>query len=102
MRDGSVDADTQCVCVLTGNGLKDPDTAVRGMTGVEVDANSQGGQDGVGANSQGGQGSVEDSQGRQAGVGADSQGGASLRPGADLRGAVPADSAALARALGWR
>jgi threonine synthase len=28
--DGSVAADTRCVCVLTGHGLKDPDTAVRG------------------------------------------------------------------------
>jgi threonine synthase len=27
--DGSVDPATSCVCVLTGNGLKDPDTAVR-------------------------------------------------------------------------
>jgi threonine synthase len=30
IRDGAVSPDTQCVCVLTGNGLKDPDTAVRG------------------------------------------------------------------------
>jgi threonine synthase len=29
VQDGSVDAATRCVCVLTGNGLKDPDTAVR-------------------------------------------------------------------------
>lgn len=29
--DGVVDADTQCVCVLTGNGLKDPETAVAGV-----------------------------------------------------------------------
>jgi threonine synthase len=29
IRDGAVSPDTQCVCVLTGNGLKDPDTAVR-------------------------------------------------------------------------
>jgi threonine synthase len=28
--DGSVAAGTRCVCVLTGNGLKDPDTAVSG------------------------------------------------------------------------
>jgi threonine synthase len=28
---GDVDADERCVCVLTGNGLKDPDTAVRGV-----------------------------------------------------------------------
>jgi threonine synthase len=28
--DGSVAPDTRCVCVLTGNGLKDPDTAVSG------------------------------------------------------------------------
>jgi threonine synthase len=28
--DGAVDADTRCVCVLTGNGMKDPDTAVSG------------------------------------------------------------------------
>jgi threonine synthase len=29
VRDGTVEPDTHCVCVLTGNGLKDPDTAVR-------------------------------------------------------------------------
>jgi threonine synthase len=28
--DGAVDADNRCVCVLTGNGMKDPDTAVSG------------------------------------------------------------------------
>ncbi|HSJ26397.1 MAG TPA: threonine synthase [Longimicrobiales bacterium] len=31
VRDGAVSSDTACVCVLTGNGLKDPDTAVRGV-----------------------------------------------------------------------
>lgn len=31
VRDGAVDADQQCVCVLTGNGLKDPDAAVLGV-----------------------------------------------------------------------
>jgi threonine synthase len=31
VRDGKVDAGARCVCVLTGHGLKDPDTAVRGM-----------------------------------------------------------------------
>jgi threonine synthase len=31
VRAGDVDADQQCVCVLTGNGLKDPDTAVAGV-----------------------------------------------------------------------
>ena len=31
VRDGAVAAATSCVCVLTGNGLKDPDTAVRGV-----------------------------------------------------------------------
>jgi threonine synthase len=30
IRDGEAGADLRCVCVLTGNGLKDPDTAVRG------------------------------------------------------------------------
>jgi threonine synthase len=30
-RDGDVDPETSCVCVLTGSGLKDPDTAVRGV-----------------------------------------------------------------------
>jgi threonine synthase len=35
VRGGAVDADQQCVCVLTGNGLKDPDTAV---AGVEIGA----------------------------------------------------------------
>jgi threonine synthase len=30
VRQGVVDHDTQCVCVLTGNGLKDPDTAMAG------------------------------------------------------------------------
>jgi threonine synthase len=32
---GSIDPDQRCVCVLTGNGLKDPDTAV---AGVEIGA----------------------------------------------------------------
>jgi threonine synthase len=27
---GAIDPDTRCVCVLTGNGMKDPDTAVSG------------------------------------------------------------------------
>jgi threonine synthase len=36
IRDGAVSYDTQCVCVLTGNGLKDPDTAVRGGIAPEV------------------------------------------------------------------
>lgn len=31
VRDGSIDPDQQVVCVLTGNGLKDPDTAVAGV-----------------------------------------------------------------------
>jgi threonine synthase len=31
VREGAVDGDQQCVCVLTGNGLKDPDTAVAGV-----------------------------------------------------------------------
>lgn len=31
VRDGSIADDQQCVCVLTGNGLKDPDTAVAGI-----------------------------------------------------------------------
>ncbi|MGH7448356.1 MAG: pyridoxal-phosphate dependent enzyme, partial [Longimicrobiales bacterium] len=31
VRDGVVDGGQQCVCVLTGNGLKDPDTAVAGV-----------------------------------------------------------------------
>ena len=33
--EGALDASAQCVCVLTGNGLKDPDTAV---AGVEIGA----------------------------------------------------------------
>jgi threonine synthase len=36
VHDGRVAPDTRCVCVLTGNGLKDPDTAVRGT--VEPDS----------------------------------------------------------------
>jgi len=32
---GDVAPDTQCVCVLTGNGMKDPERAVAGMTGPE-------------------------------------------------------------------
>jgi threonine synthase len=35
VRDGSISADQQCVCVLTGNGLKDPDTAVSGVSIAE-------------------------------------------------------------------
>ncbi|HSK21391.1 MAG TPA: threonine synthase [Longimicrobiales bacterium] len=31
VREGLVSGDQQCVCVLTGNGLKDPDTAVAGV-----------------------------------------------------------------------
>jgi threonine synthase len=31
VHDGTVDPALQCVCVLTGHGLKDPDTAVRGV-----------------------------------------------------------------------
>jgi threonine synthase len=31
VQDGRERADQQCVCVLTGNGMKDPDTAVRGV-----------------------------------------------------------------------
>ena len=31
--EGSIPPDMQCVCVLTGNGLKDPDTAVRDVSG---------------------------------------------------------------------
>ena len=31
VRSGAVDRDQMCVCVLTGNGLKDPDTAVAGV-----------------------------------------------------------------------
>lgn len=31
VRSGDVDAGLECVCVLTGNGLKDPDTAVAGV-----------------------------------------------------------------------
>lgn len=34
--DGSLDRDVRCTCVLTGNGLKDPDTAVRGVGGGQV------------------------------------------------------------------
>lgn len=34
VRDGLVSADAQCVCVLTGNGLKDPETPLRGGLGV--------------------------------------------------------------------
>src|SRR5690606_36632940 len=33
VRDGLVSADAQCVCVLTGNGLKDPETPLRGGLG---------------------------------------------------------------------
>lgn len=35
IREGAVDGRQSCVCVLTGNGLKDPDTAV---AGVEISA----------------------------------------------------------------
>jgi threonine synthase len=36
---GLVPADASCVCVLTGNGLKDPDNALRGAAAFdEVDA----------------------------------------------------------------
>ncbi|HEX6307661.1 MAG TPA: threonine synthase [Longimicrobiales bacterium] len=31
VRSGDIAGDVQCVCVLTGNGLKDPDTAVAGV-----------------------------------------------------------------------
>ena len=31
-RDGQLDADALVVCVLTGNGLKDPTTAEKGLT----------------------------------------------------------------------
>ena len=34
VKDGRVDPDSRCVCVLTGNGLKDPETALAGGAGV--------------------------------------------------------------------
>ncbi|CAN5869527.1 threonine synthase [soil metagenome] len=38
VRAGVIAADTSCVCVLTGNGLKDPDTAIRaGTHGLHVE-----------------------------------------------------------------
>jgi threonine synthase len=43
VRDGRVAPDTSCVCVLTGNGLKDPTTAVRDVGGeVRVPASVEG------------------------------------------------------------
>jgi threonine synthase len=40
VRAGLVSADEQVVCVLTGNGLKDPDTALRGIEVLELEADS--------------------------------------------------------------
>jgi threonine synthase len=36
--DGAVSSDNQCVCVLTGNGLKDPDSALEGVKVLELPA----------------------------------------------------------------
>ena len=36
VRDGVVAGDTRCVCVLTGNGLKDPDSALAGVKVLEL------------------------------------------------------------------
>jgi threonine synthase len=39
VRDGTVDRDARCVCVLTGNGLKDPETPLRdGLALTRLDA----------------------------------------------------------------
>ena len=36
VRAGRISSDVRCVCVLTGNGLKDPDTALRGVKVLEM------------------------------------------------------------------
>lgn len=36
LRDGAISVDTRCVCVLTGNGLKDPDSALKGIDVLEL------------------------------------------------------------------
>ncbi|HUP90453.1 MAG TPA: threonine synthase [Longimicrobiales bacterium] len=36
VREGAVSSDELCVCVLTGNGLKDPDSALRGVQVMEA------------------------------------------------------------------
>lgn len=36
VRDGAVAREIQCVCVLTGNGLKDPDSALKGIDVLEL------------------------------------------------------------------
>jgi threonine synthase len=38
--DGVVAGKTQCVCVLTGNGLKDPETALQGVSVLEMEADA--------------------------------------------------------------
>ena len=38
--EGVVASDAQCVCVLTGNGLKDPDSALEGVNVLELPAES--------------------------------------------------------------
>ena len=38
--DGGVSAATSCVCVLTGNGLKDPDSALKGIQTVQLPADA--------------------------------------------------------------
>jgi len=35
VRDGVIGRESRCVCVLTGHGLKDPETALHGVTGME-------------------------------------------------------------------
>ena len=41
VRDGTVAGDARCVCVLTGNGLKDPDAALKGIDVLELPADAR-------------------------------------------------------------
>jgi threonine synthase len=41
VRDGVVARETRCVCVLTGNGLKDPDSALKGIDVLELPADAR-------------------------------------------------------------
>jgi threonine synthase len=41
VRAGRIDPGTQCVCVLTGNGMKDPDTAAAAMTAERLEVRDE-------------------------------------------------------------
>lgn len=40
VRSGAVKASESCVCILTGNGLKDPDSALKGVNVTEIENNA--------------------------------------------------------------